>query len=211
MTIQNLLQDSALFKGLSKSAYLELERIALTKKLKKKQFLFSEGDDGHSMFICAEGNIQIFKTAEDGREIVIKVLKPGEIFAEVVLFESARYPASAMALSDSMVFLFPKHQVLCLLEREDFRSDFIRMLMRKQRYLVNKIKYLTLHDVEDRFFLFLKDQFGPATVIDPKMSKKDVATAIGTTPETLSRLLLRLKKEGKVDWQEKITIHKSAS
>ena len=161
------------------------------------------------MFICAEGNIQVFKTAEDGREIVIKVLKPGEIFAEVVLFESPRYPASAMALSDSKVFLFPKHQVLCLMEREDFRTDFIRMLMRKQRYLVDQIKYLSSHDVEDRFFLFLKEQFGAQTSIDPKMSKKDVATAIGTTPETLSRLLLRLKKEGKVDWAERLLINKS--
>ena len=210
MTIQSLLQQSVFFQGLSRAAYLELENIAIEKTIKKKQFLFSEGDDGHSMFLCAEGKIQVFKTSEDGREIVIKVLKPGEIFAEVVLFESPRYPASALALSDSRIYLFPKHQVLCLLEREDFRSDFIRMLMLKQRYLVDQIKYLTTHDVEDRFFHFLKEQFGTLTLIDPNMSKKDIATAIGTTPETLSRLLLRLKKEGKVDWQDKINVDKSA-
>lgn len=204
MSIQELLNKSVFFHGLSPSGYRALEEIALEKKLKKKQFLFSEGDDGHSMYLCAKGNIQVFKTTEEGREIVIKVIKPGEIFAEVVLFESSRFPASARALSDAVVYLFPKHQVLCLLEREDFRSDFIRMLMLKQRYLTDQIKYLTSHDVEDRFFLFLKEQFGEQRDIEPNMSKKDIATAIGTTPESLSRLLLRLKQEGLVDWQDKM-------
>lgn len=180
-----------------------MEEIALKKKLAKKQILFNEGDDGYSMFLCAKGNIQVFKTSEDGRETVIKVLKPGEIFAEVVLFESSKYPASAIALGPAEAYLFPKHQVTCLLEREDFRTDFIRMQMQKQRYLVEQIKYLTMFDVEDRFFLFLKEQFGEQTRVTPNLSKKDVAAAIGTTPETLSRLLLRLKSEGKADWQEK--------
>jgi CRP-like cAMP-binding protein len=188
---------------LSGSSIKALEEIAIKKKLSKKQFLFNEGDDGHSMFLCAVGNIQVFKTSEDGRETVIKVLKPGEIFAEVVLFESSKFPASAVALGPAEVYLFPKHQVTCLLEREDFRTDFIRMQMQKQRYLVDQIKYLTMFDVEDRFFLFIKEQFGEQTRVIPNLSKKDVAAAIGTTPETLSRLLLRLKGEGKTDWQEK--------
>jgi CRP-like cAMP-binding protein len=82
----------------------------------------------------------------------------------------------------------------------DFRDDFIAMLMRKQRYLAEQIKYLTIFDVQDRLLKFLNDQFAGQKEIKIRVSKKDIAAAIGTTPETLSRVLLRLKKEDQLQW-----------
>jgi CRP/FNR family transcriptional regulator len=74
------------------------------------------------------------------------------------------------------------------------------MLMRKQRYLTERILYLTTREVEDRFFDFLAEQYGRRDVYDIPLAKKDVAAAIGTIPETFSRLLLRLKAEGLGSW-----------
>jgi CRP-like cAMP-binding protein len=73
--------------------------------------------------------------------------------------------------------------------------------MRKQRYLADRILYLTGHDVEERFFLFLGEQFGRRDKYRIRLSKKDIAAAIGTIPETLSRLLLRLREEEKIRWE----------
>jgi CRP/FNR family transcriptional regulator len=72
------------------------------------------------------------------------------------------------------------------------------MLMRKQRYLTEKIRYLTMHDVDDRFFQFLHEHYGDSSKINLNFSKKDIASAIGTTPETFSRLLNRLTVEGRI-------------
>jgi len=205
-TIEQNLRDASYFKGISDKSRKALAEICIPKNIKKKQILFTEGETGHSIYFCVSGNIQLYKTTGEGREIVIKTIKSGEIFAEVILFEGNKYPVSALSLASGQVYVIPKKQISCLLNNEDFRNDFISMLMKKQRYLVNQIKYLTLHDVEERLFLFLREQYGKQTEITPSISKKDMAAAIGTTPESLSRLLLRLKQENKLKWEEKIIV-----
>jgi len=205
-TIEENLKKSSFFKGISDKSRKTLAEICIPKNIKKKQILFTEGEKGHSLYFCVNGNIQLYKTTSKGREIVIKTIKPGELFAEVILFEESNYPVSALSLSSDRVYVLPKKQIFCLLDKEDFRNDFISMLMKKQRYLANQIKYLTLHDVEERLFLFLKEHFGKQSEINPSMSKKDIAAAIGTTPESLSRLLMRLKHENKLKWEEKIIL-----
>ena len=91
--------------------------------------------------------------------------------------------------------------MLELLEQSAFRNDFIAALMRKLRYLSDRIQFLSSFDVEERLRLFLREHFGAGERIECRLSKKDVAAAIGTTPESLSRLLLRLKEEGLLAWQ----------
>ncbi len=203
MDKEAILNQFGYFKDISANSRKQLADICLSKSVLKKEILFTEGEKGHSVFCCITGRIQLYKTTPDGKKVVIKVIHPGEIFAEVILFEKDRYPVTASALSRSLVFLIPKHQFHCLLERQDFRSDFIRLLMRKQRYLAEHIKYLSTHDVEDRLFRFLRENYGKETTVKPAMSKKDVAAAIGTTPETLSRILLRLKEKDRLTWEER--------
>ena len=80
-------------------------------------------------------------------------------------------------------------------------KDFFSNLMAKMRYLAEQVQYLTSYDVETRFFRFLKERSGNEEEIRINLSKKDVAAAVGTTPETLSRLLSRLKDEKKLIWE----------
>ncbi len=203
MNIEKLLRQSDYFKGLSEEALRALSHICIPKKIPKRQILFNEGQKGHSIYLLVYGTVQIFKSSPSGRDVVIKVINGPELFAEVVLFEESHYPVSAVALADSLVILLPKHQVHCLLVNEKFRNDFISMLMKKQRHLADRILYMTAHDVEDRFFLFLMKQYGRKPEYTITLSKKDIAAAIGTNPETLSRLLLRLKNEKGITWENK--------
>ncbi len=203
MDKEAILNQFGYFKEISHKSRRLLAEICLSKIYEKKDILFSEAEKGYAIFCCINGRIQLHKTTPDGKEVVIKVIKPGEMFGEVILFEMNEYPVTAVALGRTHVFIMPKHQFHCLLERVDFREDFISMLMRKQRYLADQIKYLTSHDVEDRLILFLKEHYGERDKIQPSISKKDIAAAIGTTPETLSRILLRLKKENLLSWDDK--------
>jgi len=203
MNIEKVLKQSDYFKGLSEENLRALSHICIPKKIPKRCFLFHEGQKGHAMYLLVYGTVQVFKSSPEGREVVIKVINSGELFAEVVMFEETHYPASAVALTDSLVILLPKHQVHCLLVNEEFRNDFINMLMKKQRHLVGRILYMTAHDVEERFFLFLREQYGRKSEYTIILSKKDIAAAIGTNPETLSRLILRLKNEKGITWENK--------
>ncbi len=200
MKKEEILVRADLFRNISDEGRSALAAICAEKVLKKREILFLEGDEGSSLYMLVEGSIQLYKSTPDGKEIVIKVVKPGELFAEVILFEEEVYPVSAVALESCRVYSIPKRRFRGLLEKEEFRNEFIGNLMGKMRYLADQIRSLTLHDVEYRFFAFLEDRYGRREEIDSPLSKKAVAAAIGTTPETLSRLLLNLKKEGKLTW-----------
>ena len=198
MEVENLLRLTNFFKGLSGTSIKTLAEICIPKTVEKKKLLFSEGQEGHAVYLLTSGAVQLFKTAADGRKTVIKVSGPGEIFGEVILFERKDYPVSARALTNSVVILIPRAQLHCLLVNEDFRNDFMRMMMKKQRYLTERILYLTAYDLEERFFRFLLDHYGEKQEYTLPLSKKDLASSIGTLPETLSRLLSRLEREKKI-------------
>jgi len=203
------LSGTEFFGTLTTDSRRKLADICLPKSLKKKEILFLEGDRGVALYLCARGTIQLYKQTSGGQETVIKIIRPGELFAEIILFEKERYPVSAMALEDSLVYILPRAQFECLLENSGFRKDFLGNLMGKLRYLAEQVQYLTAHDAEARFFRFLKQlgiEDGKALKIT--LSKKDMAAAIGATPETFSRLIQRLTKEKKIIWKGREIIKK---
>jgi CRP/FNR family transcriptional regulator len=209
MDLVKIIQNTDFFHGIGDKHIRSLSGISIPKKVQKKQTLFLEEQHGHAMFLLVYGTIQLHKSAPDGRDVVIRVIGPGEIFAEVVLFEHDNYPVSALALEDSLVLMLPRRQIHCLLAEEPFRNAFISLLMKKQRHLTNRILNLTLHDMEERFFLFLKEQYGIREVYHIPLSKKDIAAAIFTNPETFSRLLQRLRQNNILIWeQKKLTLKK---
>ncbi len=201
MEILSLLQKSPFFRGISTASRQSLSRICQLKTLKKREILFQECEEGKAVYFLVDGSIQLCKATAEGREVTIKLIKAGELFAEVILFESPVYPVSAIAVEKSTVCIMPRREFHLLLAEETFRTDFIGMLMRKQRYLVNQILTLSASDVETRFFKFISDQFGKQEKYLITLSKKDLAAAIGVNPETFSRLLLKLKEEGKLSWE----------
>lgn len=203
MLSYQLLAESNFFKDLSPSSLKNLANIATLHSLAKRETLFREGQPGKAIYLLRRGAIQLHKATPDGAEIVIKIVQPSEVFAEVVLFERENYPVTATALSAGEVIAFPRAEVHLLLNTMSFRNDFIAMLMRKQRYLAERIVQQQAHDVEGRLLWFLNQQYGASRSITVPFSKKALAAAIGTTPETLSRTLLKLKKQKILSWDGK--------
>jgi len=209
MDLVRIIQNTDFFHGIGDAHIRSLAEISIPKKVHKKQTLFREEQQGQAMYLLVYGRIQLYKSAADGRDIVIRTIGPGEIFAEVILFEQDHYPVSAVSLEDSLVLMLPRRQIHCLLEEQSFRNAFISLLMKKQRHLTDRILNLTLYDVEDRFFLFLQEQYGRREVYNITLSKKDIAAAIFTNPETFSRLLQRLRQNNILAWeQKKLTLQK---
>jgi CRP/FNR family transcriptional regulator len=201
MDIQSVLERSDFFRSISPAGRASVAAICIPKTLRKREMLFHEGDTGHSMYLMAQGVVQLFKTSAEGKEVVIKLVRPGEIFGEVILFQEERYPVSACALTAIEVFLLPRRQFDLLLDDERFRREFLGMLLAKQRYLSDQIYRLSALDVEQRFFHFLREQYGEREEYLIDVTKRDVAAAIDALPETLSRLLLKLRDEGAARWE----------
>jgi CRP-like cAMP-binding protein len=206
MDTYQILDQTRFFEGISQASKEALARLCQPSEKRKKTILFREGDPGEAMFLLARGRVGLHKLTPDGREVVIKVVKSGEVFAEVILFEEKMYPVTAVALTEVLVFRLPRRDLLSMLKQDDFRNDFIAMLLRKQRYLAEKIRQLTSLDVEERLRAFLREQYGERERITAEINKRQLASAIGTTPETLSRLLLQLKRRKLLTWKQGIIV-----
>ncbi len=204
MNVPQILDQARFFEGISKQSKEALSKLCIPCERRKHTVLFHEGEPGEAMYLLARGRVSLHKLSPEGREVVIKVIKPGEVFAEVILFEKKLYPVAAVALTDILTFKLLRRDLLGLLRQEDFRNDFIAMLLRKQRYLADKIQQLTSQDVEQRLRAFLIEQYGMQNQIHAEINKKQLAASIGTTPETLSRLLQDLKRRKSMVWKQGI-------
>ena len=202
MNIPRMLDQARFFEGISRESKEALSRYCMPLECSKHAVLFREGQPGEAMYLLAKGRVSLHKLSLEGREIVIKVLKPGEVFAEAILFEKKFYPVTAVALTEILVFKLLRRDLLALLRQEDFRNDFIAMLLGKQRYLADKIQQLTSQDVEQRLRAFLIEQYEEQQEIRVEINKKQLAAAIGATPETLSRLLQDLKRRKSLVWKQ---------
>jgi len=199
---EETLSKSLFFGGLSSEIIAEIERRGRTETFNKDEIIFFEGDKGEKFFFLIEGLIRIYKSADNDREIVLKHIRPGEMFGEVILFESETYPVSAAALRESTLFSITRSHFMELFKEEPFRKYFTANIFRKLRYLAEKVTFLNAYDVEERFFLFIEEHYGIKPLINIDLSKAELADGIGTIPETISRLIARLKLKDVVSWNK---------
>ena len=200
--MKDLLSRAGLFSGLSDDT---LERIIASgnqRNVIKGGVVFCEDERGKEFFVLLQGKVRLTKSTEEGREIIVKIISPPETFAETILFENESFPVTATAIEDSRLFSISRSSFYGLLDKKDFRNEFIAMLMGKLQYLANRILYLTSFEVEERFFMFLSENYGKHERYTIDMTKKEVAGAVGTIPETFSRLLKRLKSRNILEWEK---------
>jgi len=202
MDALQLITQCEYFRSLSSEHRQALAQLCLETRIRRGERLFLEGEPLAAVFLLSQGSVQLTKATPDGREVVIKTVEPGEIFAEAALVKGGTYPVTANILRNSVLCEIPKKDFLDLLRHEEFRTDFEAGLITRVRYLTNRILYLTAYEVDERFFLFLRQHYGKRQTYRISLSKKDIANEIGTTPESLSRLIRRLTDQGALTWED---------
>jgi CRP-like cAMP-binding protein len=204
MDITEFLKKSDLFKNFNDKELNILKKNAVIKNLDQKEMLFSEGSEGLYFFIVLKGSLRLFKTSIDGKESTIKIINSGEMIAEAILFGKNEYPACAVATETSEIIGIHRDSFREMLNNTDSRDAFINAVFNKLRFLTDQIHYLSSYDVEDRFFRFLSTGSGKKYKYNITIPKKDIASAIGTIPETFSRLILRLTRMKIINWEKNI-------
>lgn len=190
------------FIELSAESLNLLETAQSRRSVASGTILFLEGQEGDDLFRLVEGAIRLFRTTPDGREVTIHMVKPGDLFAEIVLFERDTYPVSAVALEPSTVTVIRRERVRELLSDSAFREEFLRNLVGKMRFLSQQLYVLATMDVRARLLRFLEARYGRRSTIDMDLSKQETAAAISVRPETLSRALAGLREEGLLTWEK---------
>ena len=204
-----------LFKNLSDEELKELAPYLASTSYKKKDDIFSEGDPPEWFFIVAKGKVKITKLSHEGKEIILEVISPTDIFGGVAVIRGFPYPANAVAMEDSEVFKISRKNLMRLVDRfPNLMYCIALQLGDRMKSSYDSLKNIALERVEARIaalLLKLAGKVGLETkeglLIDMRLTKQDVADMVGTTVETSIRTFSKFKKEGLVaDSNGKIVI-----
>lgn len=195
------LRSCQLFSGLPPPELAAIAEFATLRALPKGGYLFREGGPAEGFYVVQKGAINVHRVSASGKEQVIHVFRAGESFAEVALATDHGYPADARAIEASSVVLVPKAAFITLLAQQPrLALRMLAAMSQHLRVLVGLVEDMTLKDVETRFLNWLVKHSpggatGPAT-IHLGMTKRVLASELGTSSETLSRTFARLRDEG---------------
>jgi CRP/FNR family transcriptional regulator len=200
-----------LFTGLSADDLSTIAGFTQLLRLAKDDYLFHEGEPSRGFYVVQSGAINVHRVSAAGKEQVIYVFRAGESFAEAALASATGYPANARAVEPSAVLLIPKAPILELIgRRPDLALRMLGSMSAHLRVLVGALDDLTLKDVETRLLNWLVRHGRGAKdgVIQLPGTKRVLAAELGTSSETLSRTLARLRDQDLITVAAKaITVH----
>jgi CRP-like cAMP-binding protein len=189
-----------LFQGLPRKHHEDLAMLVVDQVFKRGQIIFSEGDEGNGFFVVVSGRVKIFKLSVDGKEQILHILVPGEPFGEVPVFTGDRFPAHAAPLEESRIFFFPRAAFVNLIKgNPSLALNMLAILSRRLRKFANLIEDLSLKEVPGRlaaYLLYLSEREKGTNTPALDISKNQLSSLLGTIPETLSRILARMTREG---------------
>ena len=192
-----------LFDGLPEEDLLRVASIVVRKQVGRSQPIFAEGDQADGFYVVGLGRVKVFKLSPDGKEQIIHLLGPGEPFGEVPVFQGSVFPAHAEALEESELLFFPRPSFIALIKQNpSLALNMLAVLSRRLRGMAAMIENLALKEAPGRlaaYLLYLNDRAGGTGEVILDIPKTMLASLIGATPETLSRILAKLNKQGLIE------------
>jgi CRP-like cAMP-binding protein len=194
-----------LFQGLPADQLKDLAMIMTDQVFRKGELIFSEGEDGSGFYVVNTGRVKVYKLSPEGKEQILHIFGPGEPFGEVPVFTGQRFPANAEAMEQSRVFFFPKRSFVDLIKTNpSLALNMLGILSRRLRRFAALIDDLSLKEVPGRlaaYLLYLSQQRKGSADLELSITKAQLASLLGTIPETLSRILGKMTAQGLVETQ----------
>jgi CRP/FNR family transcriptional regulator len=195
-----------LFKNLTDEELKELQAYLVTTAYKKKEYIFSEGDSPEWFYIVSAGKVKVTKLSHEGKEIILEVISPHDIFGGVAVLRNFPYPANAVAMEDTEAIKITRKNLMRLVDRfPNLMYCIALQLGDRMKSSYDSLKNIALERVEARIaalLLKLAHKVGLKTeegvLIDMRLTKQDIADMVGTTVETSIRTFSKFKKEGLV-------------
>ena len=215
-----MLSGMALFKDLSAEGLADAANRGRVRNVARGAVIFSQGDDATACHALLEGRVRITQSNEDGAELLVRFIGPGEMFGTVGLFTDGRYPAEAVAVLDSIEIHWPEPVLSDLLARHPpIALNMVRIIGARLRDMQERLREVGLLRVERRIahvLLRLAAQASHgdagARTIDFPLTRKDVADMCGTTLHTASRILAAWQEAGLLTTDRQwVTLHDVAA
>jgi CRP-like cAMP-binding protein len=208
-----------LFRGLTPSALAEVMACARVRPLTKGTTVFFQGEAAQRCHALIKGQVRITQSDEDGAQLVIRFIGPGEMFGTVALFTDRAYPAEAVTLVESIDISWTEAALLDLIGRHpQVAINILKVVGTRLREVQERLREFATQRVERRIahvLLRLAAQSGQVaghgTMIDFPLTRRDVAEMCGATLHTASRVLTAWEKAKLITTsRRRVTIRKLA-
>ena len=177
-----MLENIELFSGLTEQDLALLERHAVSRTYPKGSIVIREREEAASLYVIVSGGVKVFMDNEEGKEIILNTLGPGEHFGELALLDDQPRSASVMTTQQSRFLVITKMQFKeVLAQHPDIAVGIIRSLSRRVRLLSDNVKSLALLDVYGRLaktLLTLAEEREGKLVIEEKLTQQDIANIL---------------------------------
>lgn len=203
-----------LFHDLSTDEINSISGLARVRNYKKNMIIFMEGEPGEALYFVISGKVKISKTTEDGREQILHLLQHGDVFAEVVLIDGGPYPATAEVIETAQIGMLMNKDVENLIRSNpDIAIKLLKIMSKRLRLAQRQVRDLALKDTYGRLagmLLMLGKEHGKETDqgirIELPLSRQELANLIGTTRETVTRVLGDFKKYKCIELEKQVII-----
>jgi CRP-like cAMP-binding protein len=174
--------------------------------VRARDYIFMEGDPAESLCIVKSGRVRIVRHSKAGKDVILELLGPGEIFGGVAVIENRPYPASAQAVEASVILKIPAQALIAVSDRHpSVIREMALMMGRRLRTAHDSVKSLAIDPVEARLAAMLlrlaerdgqRDQRG--LILPFHLTRQSLADMCGTTVETTIRVMSRWSRDGLV-------------
>ena len=195
--IRTLLREVELFSALDEDELTKVAALAQTRHVDKDATIFHAGDPADAVFVVSSGKVKIVVTSTEGKEFILTVLGAGQVFGEMALLESAPRSATVTALTSVEVIMISRqdfHELLAT--TPGISRKLLAILSRRLRRANAKMESLAHMDVAGRLARYLLDlardhgqKLGNGWIVVRRPTHSDIAHSIGTSRETVSRLI----------------------
>jgi CRP/FNR family transcriptional regulator len=177
----------------------QIRQIAIDKFYDKGKTIFLESDDCNGFYIVVAGKVKIYKVSFEGKEQILHIYGPGNPFGEVPVFSGQKFPANAETLLKSHLLFIPRQAFVDLISEHPLLAlNMLAILSMRLRQFTVQIENLSLKEIPARlasYLIYLADEQASGNVVTLTISKGQLASLLGTIPETLSRILAKMSKQ----------------
>ena len=194
---QEVIRKAPLFTALDDAASASLLANMVSVKIAKGTILFAEGDGGDQLYVIAEGKLKLGTSSGDGRENLLSILGPGEMFGELSLFDPGPRTSTATAVTDAKLLSLGQEKLLpWLVENPKVALQLLARLAQRLRRTNEAVGDLVFSDVPGRVakaLIDLGERFGKKTdeglFVHHDLTQEELAQLVGASRETVNKAL----------------------
>jgi CRP/FNR family transcriptional regulator len=200
MAVQlEFLKSILYFSDLGLAELESIRKLVFEKTADRAEMVLLEGESAANLYFVASGMVKVFKTSAEGKEQILSIIRPGESFNDVPIFDGGPNPVSARAMGPVLLYGIKKNDMEAILrDHPQIALNVIKVLARRVRHLVSLVEDLSFKHVISRVAKILLEHAGNEIGRGPRLTQQEMAAMAGTAREVVGRSLKALEEEGAI-------------